>query len=106
MSVFERLLCLDSELMVLGTKMYIAKEELKDTIRYSKSSNVSYENDEACEELVEDATENEGDDEKEWSYYARMKQKAEVIFAENKARNELEERERVKRLSEMENEEE
>ena len=105
MSVFERLLCLDSELMVLGTKMYIAKEELKDAIRYSKSSNVSYEDDK-CEEFVEDTAVEECDDEKEWSYYTRMKQKANVIFAENRARNEREERERVKRLSEMENEEE
>ena len=106
MSVFERLLCLDSELIVLGTRMFIAKEEVKNAIRYSKSSNISYKDDEEYEEtLIEEVGGEEDNNKKEWSYYERMKQKAEMIFAENRARNEREERERLQRLSELKSEE-
>lgn len=35
--MFERLMNLDVELMCLGTKIFVAKEDLKDKVLYSKS---------------------------------------------------------------------
>ena len=94
MSLFERLLNLDSELIVLGTRMFVAKEELKNAILYPDSRYSSGEVDDWEEE---DETEEEGEYE---SYVDMLHKKSEAIFEENRIRNEKEAMERARREAE------
>lgn len=91
MSLFERLLNLDSELIVLGTKAFIAKEEMKSALKELKEdycvSSAEFEDDVEEDEVGE----YEG-------YFERQRKKAEIIFEENRIRNEKEAAERAQRI--------
>lgn len=84
MSLFERLLNLDSELIVLGTKLFVAKEEVKNAIlypdsRYAQSEQRDWDEEEMEDEIVAD---------EDGSYYERLKEKAATIYAENSLKKE------------------
>ena len=87
MSLFERLLCLDADLAVLGTKLFVAKEEIKDAILYPESKYVSIEENEWEEEESMEIDEVEETSE-EQIQCDKLKNKPAAIAAKNRIRSE------------------
>ena len=106
---------IDTALMVLGTKAFVAKEELVSNVKYGlrdltsstkkdsdkeKSKDESNTKEETSEVVEETGKVDSSESTGEWSYIERLRKKSEDIFKENAERNKKEaEEKKVENIS-------